>query len=124
MNTRQAERLPILGELHGEIMVFEPLTVKELGSRGATIETRFPLHLDSLHDLRLTLGATSVVVKGRVVHSHISEMDQDVVAYLSGLEFVALPDYAASAINAFLEETKAERSGIRESPEPGRAPAQ
>jgi hypothetical protein len=113
MSTRHGERLPILGDLRGEIMVFEPLTVKELGPRGATIQTRFPLHLDSLHDLRLTLGPTSVVVKGRVVHSHISEVDQDDVSYLSGLEFVALPDYTAEAINAFLDEIQAGRSGAR-----------
>jgi len=88
-NLRSAERLPILGDLRGEIMVFEPLSVKELGAGGATIETRFALQLNSLHDLRLTLGQKSVVVKGRVVHSHISEVDQEEVAYLSGLEFVA-----------------------------------
>jgi len=103
MNNRSADRLPILGDVHGEIMVYEPLHVKELGPGGATIETRFPLQLDSLHDLRLTLGDTSVVVKGRVVHSHISEVDQDVVSYLSGLEFVELPKHTAEAINAFIQ---------------------
>jgi hypothetical protein len=92
-------------------MVFEPLSVKELGVGGATIETRFPLHLNSLHDLRLTLGSKSVVVKGRVVHSHISEVDQDIVAYLSGLEFVALPDYIADAIADYLESVKTGRTG-------------
>jgi hypothetical protein len=113
MNTRQADRLPILGTLRGEIMVFEPLSVKELGMGGATIQTRFPLHLDSLHDLRLTLGATSVVVKGRVVHSDISEVDQGELSYLSGLEFVALPDYTAEAIKAFLDEVQAGRGGSK-----------
>lgn len=111
MEARSAERLPILGDLRGEIMVFEPLTVKELGPQGATIETRFPLQLNSLHDLRLTLGETSVVVKGRVVHSHISEVDQDVVAFLTGLEFVAIPDYITEAIDAFLERLKTGRAG-------------
>jgi hypothetical protein len=108
---RSAERLPILGELRGEIMVFEPLLVKELGVGGATIETRFPILLNSLHDLRLTLGPQSVVVKGRVVHSHISEVDQEEVAYLSGLEFVAPPDYVISAITAYLESLRTGRAG-------------
>ncbi len=110
-NLRSAERLPILGELKGEIMVFEPLAVKELGVGGATIETRFPLHLNSLHDLRLTLGSKSVVVKGRVVHSHISEVDQADVAYLTGLEFVAPPDYVVSAITEYLESLRTGRAG-------------
>jgi hypothetical protein len=103
MNSRAADRIPILGEVHGEIMVYEPLNVKELAPGGATIETRFPLHLDSLHDLRLTLGDVSIVVKGRVVHSRISEVDQGVVSYLSGMEFVEVPAHTADAINAFLE---------------------
>ena len=55
-------------------MVFEPLRVKELAADGATIETAFPLPLNSLHDLRLTLGTGAVVVKARVVHSHVGEM--------------------------------------------------
>jgi hypothetical protein len=73
--------VPILGELHGEIMVFEPLQVKELAVDGATIETAFPLPLNSLHDLRLTLGTNVVVVKARVVHSHVGEMGENAVRY-------------------------------------------
>jgi len=74
---RKSERVPILGDLHGEIMVFEPLQVKQLGLHGATIETAFPLPLNSLHDLRLTLGSGAVVVKARVVHSHVGEMGEE-----------------------------------------------
>ena len=66
---RDTERVLILGDLKGEIMVFEPLLIKEISRGGASVETRFPLHLNSLHDLRLTLGAKSVVLKGRVAHS-------------------------------------------------------
>jgi hypothetical protein len=104
--TRHGERVPILGELHGEIMVLEPLVVKELGPRGATIETRFPLPLNSLHDLRLTLGSDAVVVKARVVHSHVGEMDENAVSYRSGVEFVEPPAYVGAAIATFLETLK------------------
>jgi hypothetical protein len=38
------------------------------------VETTFPLHLDSLHDL--TLGARSIVRSYRAVHSLISDVDQ------------------------------------------------
>ena len=41
------------------MMVFQPMLIKEIGLGGATVETRFPLHLNSLHDLRLTLGERS-----------------------------------------------------------------
>jgi hypothetical protein len=100
---RHSERVSILGELHGEIMVFEPLQVKELGTGGATVETRFPLPLNSLHDLRLTLGSGAVVVKARVVHSHVGEVDGEAVRYRSGVEFVEPPAYVGAAITQFLE---------------------
>ena len=61
---RDTERVLILGDLQGEIMVFEPLQIKEISRGGASVETRFPLALNSLHELRLTLGAKSVVLKG------------------------------------------------------------
>ena len=53
---RDAERVPMLGELQGEIMVFQPMLIKEISLGGALVETRFPLHLNSLHDLRLDAG--------------------------------------------------------------------
>jgi hypothetical protein len=51
---------------------------------GMTVETRFP-HIDSL-----TCGSPGrpVVVVRDIVHSRISDVDQDIVAYRSGLEFV------------------------------------
>ena len=109
---RDTERVPILGELQGEIMVFQAMLVKEVSRGGATVETRFPLHLDSLHDLRLTLGTRSIVVKGRVVHSRISDVDQDIVTYRNGMEFVEPSERVTAAIGEFLETVKANRSGV------------
>jgi hypothetical protein len=103
---RKSQRVPILGDLRGEIMVFEPLQVKELTPHGASIETSFPLPLNSLHDLRLTLGTGAVVVKARVVHSHVGEMGEDAVRYRSGVEFVEPPAYVGAAITEFLEGLK------------------
>ena len=106
---RDAERVPILGELQGEIMVFQPLAVREISRGGAQVETHFPLQLNSLHDLRLTLGEHAIVVKGRVVHSRISDMDQDVVTYQSGLEFIEPGERVQTAILDYLEAIKAGR---------------
>ena len=69
-------------------MVFQPMAIKEISRGGAQVETGFPLQLDSLHDFRLTLGDRSVVVKGRVVHCSISDVDQEIVLYRSGIEFI------------------------------------
>jgi PilZ domain len=109
---RDTERVLILGDLQGEIMVFEPLQIKEISRGGASVETAFPLALNSLHELRLTLGPKSIVLKGRVVHSRISEVDQEIVTYRSGVEFVEPTDRARDVIADFLGTLKANRSGV------------
>jgi hypothetical protein len=106
---RDTDRVPILGELHGEIMVFEPMAIKEISRGGALIETRFPLQLNSLHDLRLTLGDRSVVVKGRVAHCRITDVDQDIVMYRSGMEFIEPSERVQDVILDFLDSIKAGR---------------
>jgi hypothetical protein len=109
---RDTERVLILGDLQGEIMVFEPLQIKEISRGGASVETRFPLALNSLHELRLTLGDKSIVLKGRVAHSRISDVDQEIVTYRSGVEFVKPSDRVRAVIAEFLETLKANRSSV------------
>jgi PilZ domain len=106
---RHRERLEILGELHGEVMVFQPLSIKEISRGGCLVETSFPLHLNSLHDIRLTLGEQSVVLKGRVAHCRISDVDQEVVHYRSGLEFIEPSDRIHEVIVEFIEAIRAGR---------------
>jgi hypothetical protein len=103
---RDAARLQILGDLRGEVMVFQPMTIKEISIAGALVETTCPLGLDSLHDLRLTLGDRSVVVKGRVAHCSISDVDQETVLYRSGLEFVEPEARVISVISGFLDAVR------------------
>jgi hypothetical protein len=106
---RDRERVEILGELHGEVMVFQPLSIKEISQGGCLVETAFPLHLNSLHDIRLTLGGRSVVLKGRVAHCRISDVDQEIVHYRSGIEFIEPSDRIHSVIVEFIEAIKAGR---------------
>src|SRR5881392_315960 len=103
---RDTERIQILGELHGEVMVFQPVAIKEISRGGAQVETAFPLQLDSLHDFRLTLGDRSVVVKGRVAHCSISDVDQELVVYRSGIEFIEPSDRVYSVISEFIDAIK------------------
>jgi hypothetical protein len=109
---RAGERVPILGDLQGEVMVFQPMLIRDISKVGVTVETHFPLQLDSLHDLRLTLAAKSIVVKGRVAHSAICDVDQDVVTYRSGLEFVGASGRVIDAIREFVATVKADRTGV------------
>ncbi|MEQ1728332.1 MAG: PilZ domain-containing protein [Vicinamibacterales bacterium] len=100
---RGGDRLEILGDLQGEVMVYQPMAIREISPGGAQIETAFPLQLDSLHEMRLELGDASVVVKGRVVHSSIADMDREFVTYRSGLEFIQLSSGAGDVITQFIQ---------------------
>jgi PilZ domain len=109
---RDGERIQILGELHGEVMVFEPMAIREISRGGAQVETAFRLQLDSLHELRLTLGDRSIIVKGRVVHCSISDVDQELVTYRSGVEFIELSDRVYSVITGFIDAIKDGRRAV------------
>ena len=109
---RDSERIQILGELHGEVMIFQPIAIKEIGRGGIQVETAFPLQVDSLHEFRLTLGDRSVVVKGRVAHCSITDVDQEVVTYRSGIEFIEASEHVASFISAFIEAIKDGRRAL------------
>ena len=106
---RDRERIEILGELHGEVMLFQPLSIKEISRGGCLVETAFQLHLNSLHDVRLTLGERSIVLKGRVAHCHISDVDQEIVTYRSGIEFIEPSDRVLAVVADFLDALKSDR---------------
>jgi len=109
---REDPRVPILGELRGEVMVYQPVTVSQISRGGAQVETTFRLQLDSLHDFRLTLGDRSIVVKGRIVHCSIADVEEEQVAYRAGVEFVEPSEHALQAIEQFLRALEASRQGL------------
>jgi len=111
-NKRDTERLEILGELLGEVMVFQPMSIKEISVGGAQVETGFPLHLDSLHDFRLTLSDRSVIIKGRVAHCSISDVDQEVVLYRSGIEFIEPAERVAAVVSEFIDAVRNGRRAL------------
>jgi hypothetical protein len=111
-HTRDTERVEILGELRGEVMVFQPMAIKEISRGGAQIETGFPLTLDSLHDFRLTLGDRSVVIKGRVVHSSVTDVESELVVYLTGLEFIEPSDRVSEVISDFVDAISSGRRAL------------
>ena len=81
---RDAERLG-LSAVRGEVLVPQSLLVTQMSRRGMEVEAAFPLLLDALHEFRLTLDDHRLVIKGRVVHSRIRDVDRDVVTYVSEL---------------------------------------
>jgi len=109
-NKRDTERIELLGALQGEVMVYQPTMVRQISEGGMQVETTYPLQLDSLHDFRLSLGDRSIVVKGRVAHSRISDVDQDAVTYLSGVEFIEPSERLTTVISDFIELVRQERT--------------
>lgn len=108
-NRRALDRLDILGDLRGEITVFQAMLLREISQTGAQIETAFPLQLHSLHDVRLVLGSRTIVVKARVAHCRISDVDQELVSYRSGLEFIDPSDRVQAAIRSYIDSVRAGR---------------
>lgn len=108
-DTRDSQRVELLGALGGEVMVFQPTTIHQISRGGMQVETAFRLQPDSLHDFRLTLGDRSIVLKGRIAHCRISDVDQDIVTYRSGVEFVEPSAHAARAIGEFIDVLKQTR---------------
>src|SRR5215467_4700478 len=106
---RDTERIEILGELNGEVMVFQPTVIREISRGGAQVETGFPLQLDSLHDFRLTLGDRSIVVKGRIVHCSISDVEQEAVMYRSGIEFIEPSERIEDVVYNFIQAIRSGR---------------
>ena len=104
---RRAERLEIMGALHGEVMIYQPMVLTQVSRRGAEVETTFPLQIDSLHDFRFVLGDRSIVVKGRVVHARVSNVENEATVYRSGIEFVEPSERIVEAIGEFLDEVEA-----------------
>jgi hypothetical protein len=103
---RDSERIPILGPLQGEVKVYQFMSVHQVSLGGMQVETAFPLQVDSLHDFRLTLRDRSIVVKGRIAHSRIVDVDQDLVMYHSGVEFIEPSPPVLDVIAALVEELK------------------
>ena len=103
---REAERVPIPGQVHGEVTVFQPMTIMNMSEKGMQIESASALHNDSLHDFRLSLDDRSVIVKGRVAYCQIAELEEGMVLYRCGIEFIQITPHAQAAISDFVTAHK------------------
>lgn len=108
-NKRDTERVAVPAPLHGEVKVYQPMTILDISKGGAQIETPFALQLDSLHDFRLSLGDQSIVVKGRIAHCQIGELKEGLILYRTGVEFIEASEHAQSAISHFVDALRRAR---------------
>ena len=103
---RDDVRVSVPSPLHGEVKVFQPMTILDVSHGGAQIETPFALQLDSLHDFRISLGDFSIVVKGRIAYCHIGELKEGAILYRTGVEFIENTGHAQAALDHFVEALK------------------
>ena len=104
---RAHERHDLPGYVPGEVKIYHSMAIRQLSTGGALIEIGVPLLIDSAHEFKLMLGEQPVVVKARVVHSHISTVGSDGVSYHTGIEFIALSEPVSQAIAAYVESLEA-----------------
>ena len=100
---RDTPRIDIEDDLPGSITVVEPMRVAQISPTGVQIDTTAGLLGGTLHDIRLTLGAHTVVVKSRVVHSSVRQLHREQVFYRTGVEFIDLTERATRAIAHFID---------------------
>ena len=91
-------------------MVFLPMAITEVARGGVQVETPFPFQIDSIHELRLTLGNQPVVIKGRVIHCSVVDVEQESVRYRTGFEFVDVSNRLSEVIAVFVDRTKGGRA--------------
>lgn len=107
MDQRQRPRTRLPNGLTGEVTVYRPLSVSDLSTQGARVETPEPLRVNSIRAFRLNLGDQTVVLKGRVCHASVRALDDQMVVYTSGVEFLDVPMLARLAIERYLDRAGA-----------------
>ncbi|MBA3884160.1 MAG: PilZ domain-containing protein [Acidobacteria bacterium] len=84
---RGKARFEIVGELWGSIEARSTLTIRNLGSGGALVESPAPLISGSMHWLTAEIDGEPQLVQVRVCHA---TRDQHSSHYVAGIEFVGL----------------------------------
>ena len=89
-------------KIAGEVMVYEPIAILDIGEGSMRMEAPFALQNDSLHEFRLVLSPRSVIVKGRVARCEIGELRSGTVVYCCNVEFVDPAPHVAHTIREFV----------------------
>ena len=110
---RRSPRIEILGRLHGQVVALNvEVVVREMSLGGMSLEGPFAFPTGAVHEFRLTLGDRSIVVKGRVAHCSITDVEQEQVVYTAGIEFIEPSDRVATVINEFIDAIQTGRRAL------------
>jgi hypothetical protein len=83
-------RFELVGERAAALRIVEVLTVKDLSSNGALVESAVALPVESVHTLRLETGDVRGEVTARVRHVTAAAATNGSACYRIGFEFLDL----------------------------------
>jgi PilZ domain len=103
---RQAPRLDVLWQLNVEILFRKmPVSVREIGANGFSIETTTPIPEGERMPFRFSLdGGVSAVVLAESVHDALAERVGDLDLYVTGFKFVDVDIETKNALDQLLEQ--------------------
>lgn len=104
-NRRRAPRVEVLGQLHGAIVALRiPITVRDAGRGGFSIETSLPFPDNAEHQFRFTTPqGDALVLSARSVYCLPADGPAEEPRYLTGFEFLPVDDTGQAQINALIE---------------------
>jgi hypothetical protein len=100
---RLTDRVAVDGHLVGQMMAPLSMVLCDVGPRGLQVEVGCRLRLYALYELRLSLGADTVVARARVAHCGICRIERGEITYRAGLELVAPGEHVALVIADFVQ---------------------
>jgi hypothetical protein len=87
---RRSPRIEILDRLQGHIVARDaPVTVRNIGLGGMSIEAPAPFAAGSAHEFSLTIGdGSAVLLRGRVLYSRETSRPDGSPVYVTGIVFI------------------------------------
>jgi hypothetical protein len=108
---RDSDRVPVPGDLRGEVMIFQPMAVQEIRVAGAQVETPFPSNSIPFTTSASRSANAPSSSKGESPTAG-SRTSIDLVRYRSGIEFVEPSEPVAAAIADYVTALKSFRLGV------------
>lgn len=107
---RRDRRVNLTSRLQGHLIELdEPVEVLQVSEGGMTLSTRSPLSPRVVHEFRVRLGASYLLVQGAVRHSRVVVRNDD-VSYQTGIQFVDPPAELLEQLDQLMAPAVLDRS--------------
>jgi len=105
VSRRRAPRVEVLGQLHGAIVALRlPVTVRDAGPGGFSIETSLPFPDHAEHQFRFTTQTgETIILSARSVYCLRSSPAADEPRYLTGFEFLPVDESGRARVDSLVD---------------------